>query len=79
MTALTGFCALGHLDLDLFGTDKIAGSYTETSGSHLFDSGAAVFTVSARFQTLRGLAALTAVGFAVQSIHGQSQSLMSLL
>ena len=79
MTAFTGFCTLSHLDLDLFGTDQIAGSYTETSGSHLFDSGAAVFTVSSRFQTLRGLAALTAVGFAVQSVHGQSQCLMSFL
>ena len=79
MTALTRFSALRHLDLYLFGTDKVTARYAKTSGGYLLDRRTAVFTVSARIQTARFLSALTTVGLAVDGVHGQSQRLMGFL
>ena len=65
MSALAGFCALGHFDLNLSCTDQIPTRYAETSARHLFDCRASVVIGSRGFQTLIALAAFTAVGFAV--------------
>ena len=79
MAALTGLRALGHLDLQLFGADQIPGGYAETSRSHLLDGGTAVQAVRPDFQTLQAFTALTGVGLAMQSIHGNGQTFMGLL
>ena len=61
MATLAGLCTLGHLDLDLVGTDEITAGHAETAGSHLFDGGTAVVLGSLGIQTVIALAALTGV------------------
>ncbi len=61
MAALTGLCPLGHLDLNLLGTDKIPGGHPETPRGHLLDGGAPVQPVLSRRQPLQALATLAAV------------------
>ena len=50
LTALSGLCPLSHLDLNLLGTDQIAGGHTEPAGSHLLDGRTAVIVLRPRLQ-----------------------------
>ena len=75
MAALARFCTLGHLDLDLFCTDKVFAGNAESSRCYLFDRGASL----RGFETVITLTALTSVGFSMQTVHGNCQCLMCLL
>ena len=75
MAALARFCTLGHLDLNLFCADQIFAGNTEPARCYLFDCG----TSLRRLQAVITLAALTGVGFSVQTVHGNRQCLMCLL
>ena len=79
VAALSRLRALGHLDLDLVGADQIAAGHAKSSAGYLLDGRAAVLLRPFRGQALRRLAALTAVGFSMDGVHGQGQSLVGLL
>ena len=79
MSALTGFCALGKLDLDLLGTDLVSAGHTETSAGHLLDGRASVMLGTGALQSFIALTAFTAVGLAVEMIHGNGQCLVGFL
>ena len=79
MPTLSGFCSLGHLDLDLLCAVQVATRHTETSGSHLLDGGAFILVAAACGNALLLLAALACVGFPMEMIHGNGKCLMGLL
>ena len=79
VAALAGFRALRHLDLDLLRADEITAGYAKASAGHLLDRGAAIVIRSGGSQTVVALAALAAVGLAVQMVHGDRQGLMRFL
>ena len=79
MSALSGFCSLSHLDLDLFCTYQIPAGNAETGAGHLLDSRASVHSSPCRIQTFFTFSTLTGVGFSMKHIHGNSQSLMGFL
>ena len=79
LSALTRLCALGHLNLDLLGTYQVAGSNAKSSGCHLLDGRTAVVVLRSRNQAFQALTALTGVGLAAQTVHGNGQSLVGLL
>ena len=74
MAAFSGLRALGHLNLDLPCADQIPGGHAEPARGHLLYSGAPV-----GIQPLHVLAALAAVGFSMDLVHGDGQRLMGLL
>ena len=79
MAALAGFGALRHLDLDLFGADKVAAGHAEPPAGHLLDGAAAVVGRAGACQALVAFAAFAAVGLAVQPVHGDGQRLVRFL
>ena len=74
MSAFSWFCTLCHFNLNLFCADKISACYAKSSGSDLLNC-RTFFCI----QTLDLLTAFTAVGFAMQTIHGDCKRLMCLL
>ena len=79
LTSLTWLCTLCHLDLDFLRADQIAGSHAKTSGCHLLNSRTAIIIPRSRNKTIQTLTALTRIGFAAQSVHGDCQRLMCFL
>ena len=79
LAALAGLRALSHLNLNLLSADQIATGNAEASGGHLLDGGTPVHTVRSRSQPVDALAAFTGIGFSVNPVHGDGQSLMGLL
>ena len=79
MTAFTRFCTLSHFNLDLVGADKVSGSHTKSTRSHLFDSRTPIKSIRSDSKTFKTLTTFTGIGFAVDHIHGNSQCLMSFL
>ena len=59
MSALSWFCTLSHLDLDLLCTYQISGSNTKTSTCHLLDRRAFIQSIRSDSQTFNTLTALT--------------------
>ena len=79
MSALTGFCSLCHLDLNLLCTYQVTAGNTKTSTGYLLDCGTTVQSVRSDGQTIQVLTAFTGIALAVQMIHGDGHGLMSLL
>ena len=79
MSALTGFRALCHFDLDFLCADQIAAGHAEPSARHLLDRGAAIQSVRPHRHALDILAALAGVALAVQHIHGDCHGFMRFL
>ena len=78
LATLTWLGTLCHLDLDHIGVDQVFRGHTETARGDLFDGRACRVTVWHRLETLRFLAALTGVGFATDSVHGDGQGRVCL-
>ena len=70
---------LGHFDLYLFGMDEVFGRDTETSGSHLLDCRALIDSTACGDNTFQIFAALTAVGLAADTVHGNCHTLVGFL
>ena len=79
MSTFARFCSLRHLDLNLFGTYEISGSYTKTSGSYLFDRGAAVYAIFADGKSFQTLSTFTTIGFSMEMVHCDRQCLVGFL
>ena len=79
MSALAGLRSLGHFDLYLLCADQILAGHAEPAAGHLLDSRALILLASCRRKTLVALTALTTVGLAVQTVHGDGQTGMGLL
>ncbi len=61
LAALTGLCALGHLDLDVVGVGQVVGRDPEAPRRHLLDGGPAQVAVLVGQVALLVLAPLTGV------------------
>ena len=79
LTALSGLCALGYLDLYLVCINQIFRRHTEAARSHLLDGAARGCAVGQRFVAVRILAALSGVAACVEGVHGDGNGLVSLL
>ena len=79
MSALTGLCTLCHFDLDLLGGGQILRGNAETSGSHLLDCRALIDSTACGDNTFQIFAALTAVGLAADTVHGNCHALVGFL
>ena len=71
MAALAGLGALRHFDLYLFGGEQVVARDAKAARGHLLDGG-----VARRAKALGQFAALAAVGFATQMVHGQRHALV---
>ena len=71
LTPLAGLGSLRHFDLNFLGTGQIFGSYAKTTAGNLLDG--AIFLGAI---TLGTLAALAAVRFSADFIHGLGQALV---
>ena len=74
MSALAGLCALRHLDLNFFCGLQVIPGHAEATGGHLLDGRIELGAVA-----LGKLAALAAVGFAAEVVHGLRHALVCLL
>ena len=74
LAALTGFGALGHLDLDVGGVDQVVAGDAEAAGGDLLD-GAAAFRV---VETVDILTALAGVGPSAEVVHGDGHGFVGL-
>ncbi len=71
MAALAGLGPLGHFDLDFLGGKQVIPRHAEAAGGHLLDGG-----IELGSEALGQLAALAAVGFPAQAVHGLGQTFM---
>src|SRR6202012_2606747 len=78
LAALTGFRALGHLDLDVGAVGQIVRGDAEARRCDLFDRAAAPVAVGVVVESLDVLAALTAVGPATEPVHCDGERLVRL-
>ena len=78
MSALSGLCPLGHLDLDFLCADQISAGDAETPAGHLLDGRAPVQAVRTYGQPFLLLAAFSGIALSVQPVHGYGQGLMGL-
>ena len=73
VAAFARLCALCHLDLDLVAAHQVLRVDAETAGCNLYDGACALCAVA-----VGRLAALTGVGVAAQTVHGDGETLMCL-
>jgi len=73
LSALAGFCALRHLDLNLFGGGEIRPRDAKSSGGDLLDGAVAVGS-----EALLRLAALAGVALAAELVHRHGDALVRL-
>ena len=78
LAALTGFGALGHLDLDVGAVGQVVAGDAEASGRHLLDGAAAPITVGIALKAADGFPTLTRVRPPAKAIHRDSQCLVGL-
>ena len=78
MSAFSGLCALGHLDLQFPRTYQISAGNTKTAAGHLLDGRTPVIIRTCGEKSFFTFAAFTAVGFSLQMVHGNGQCLMGL-
>ena len=76
MSTFTRFSSLCHLDLNLLCADQISAGNTETSTGYLLDRRTSVKSISAYFHSVKVFTTFTTVGFTMQGVHGDCQSLM---
>ena len=79
VAAFAGFCALGHLDLNLDGARQVAAGHAETARRHLLDGAALAVAVCQRRLARRVLAALAGVAAPTKAVHGDCQALVRFL
>eukprot|EP00123_Amoebidium_parasiticum_P018834 comp24298_c0_seq1/m.45560 comp24298_c0_seq1/g.45560 ORF comp24298_c0_seq1/g.45560 comp24298_c0_seq1/m.45560 type:complete len:1025 (+) comp24298_c0_seq1:2711-5785(+) len=78
LTALTGLCTLGHLDLKLVRIGQVPCRHTETARGHLLDGRPQGVTVSHGGEARIVLTTLTRVGLAPNAVHGKRKRAVSL-
>src|SRR5690606_19995181 len=76
LAALTGLCALGHLDLDLLRVGQVLGGDAEATGRHLLDCGVGVVDIFTDRETRGILAAFTGVGLSADAVHRDRENLV---
>ena len=78
LAALTGFRALGHLDLDVGAVGQVVAGDAEPARGHLLDRAAPPVAVLVAVEAVDGLAALTRVRPAAKAVHRDRQRLVRL-
>ena len=73
LATLTGFGALGHLDLDVGGVDEVLRRHTEPAGCDLLDRGTHRVAVLQRHVPAWFLATLTGVRLGAEAVHGDGE------
>ena len=76
MSTFTGLSSLCHLDLNLLCTYQVTAGNTKTSTGHLLDRRTSVKSVSTYLHSVKVFTTFTTVGFTMQGVHGDCQSLM---
>jgi integral membrane sensor domain MASE1 len=76
LAAFAGFCALGHLDLDLFCINQVLAGDPKAAGGDLLDGATPRVAVRLRHVAGRVFAAFTRIAAAAQAVHGHSQCFM---
>ena len=79
LAAFAGLCALRHLDLQFVGVDQIICGHAEAAAGHLLYGAAAQIAVLVALEAVFVLAAFAGVGHAADAVHGDGESLVSLL
>ena len=78
LSALTGFRALGHLDLDIGAVGQVVRGDPEAAGGHLLDRAAPPVAVGVAVEPAAGLAALARVRPPAKAVHRDRQGLVRL-
>ena len=78
LAALTGFGALGHLDLDVGAVGQVVAGDTESGRRDLLDGAAPPVAVGVAVEPVDGFAALAGVGPAAKAVHGDRERLVRL-
>ena len=76
LSALAGFGALGHLDLQVGCVDQVVGGHTEPARGHLLDGAAAGVAVLVQLVAPVVLSALAGVAAGAHAVHGDGHRLV---